>query len=63
MESENNQAQKRPWFVKVRCPACGYIMPVSYTEDAECHGIYVSCKGRNCKNIFEVIIKQGQQYK
>lgn len=64
MEKENGQAhEKREFLTKVRCPVCGYIMPLMYTEEAECHGVYVSCKGRNCRNVFEVIIKNGQQRK
>ncbi len=50
-------------LIKVQCPCCGYKMPVSYNEKANCAGVYVSCKGRNCTNIFEVKIINGKQVK
>lgn len=46
---------------QVRCPYCGYKMPVFYDESAEGQGIHVACKGRNCKRVFELRIKQGKQ--
>lgn len=46
---------------QVQCPYCGYKMPVFYDETAESKGLHIVCKGRNCKRIFEVIIKQGKQ--
>lgn len=43
--------------VKVKCPYCGYEMPISYDPDAaKCTGVYVKCKGRNCKKEFEIKI-------
>lgn len=39
------------------------VMTISFTEDAECDGVYVPCKGRNCNHIIEVKIKKGQQIK
>ena len=43
--------------VKVKCPYCGYEMPIHYEpERARCKGLWVKCKGRNCKKIFEIII-------
>lgn len=39
---------------KVKCPHCGYEMPIRIDEDAECHGVYVKCKGRGCKKEFEI---------
>lgn len=48
---------------KVKCPECGYEMPVTYSAEAFCRGVFVSCKGRNCKCVFEVKIEKGQQYK
>lgn len=41
---------------KVKCPFCGYEMPVTYEEGAECRKVYVRCKGRNCKKEFEIRI-------
>lgn len=48
---------------KVRCPHCGYSMPILYVEQADCHGVIVKCKGRNCGKEFEVKIKRGEQIK
>ena len=43
--------------VKVTCPFCGYSMPIHYDpKTAKCSGIWVRCKGRNCKKEFEVKI-------
>lgn len=42
---------------KVKCPYCGYEMPVFKTEKAVCKGIFVRCKGRNCKKMFEILTK------
>lgn len=42
---------------KVRCPYCGYEMPVYFTKDAESTGIFVRCKGRKCKKLFEISVK------
>lgn len=42
---------------RVKCPYCGYIMPIEYEkEKAEAKGLFVKCKGRNCKKIFEIKI-------
>lgn len=48
---------------RVKCPKCGYSMPMTYDETSECKGVYVPCKGRNCKTIFELKIKDGKQVK
>ena len=47
--------------MQVRCPCCGYKMPIVYDADAECRGVHIVCKGRSCKHIFEVRITQGKQ--
>lgn len=47
---------------KVKCPYCGYEMPMSY-EQAECKGLVVKCKGRNCKKEFEIKIENNKQVK
>lgn len=39
---------------KVRCPYCGYEMPVFYEKGAAARGVYLRCKGRACKRIFEI---------
>ena len=48
---------------QVECPRCGYKIPLLYDGTAESKGVFVTCKGRNCKHVFEVKIKQGQQIK
>lgn len=45
----------------VVCPVCGYKMPVFYKDMAQCEGMMVSCKGRNCHAFFEVKVKDGKQ--
>lgn len=40
---------------------CGYRMPLEYADDAECNGVFIKCKGRNCTYVFELNIKKGQQ--
>ncbi len=36
-------------------------MPIVYDESkANCSGVYVKCKGKNCKKTFEVKIKNGK---
>ena len=43
--------------MKVKCPFCGYEMPIMYDrEKAEAKGIFVKCKGRQCKKEFEIKI-------
>lgn len=53
----------RTKYAQVQCPKCGYRMPLFYTNEAECNGVRVACKGRKCSNIFEVKIKNGKQIK
>lgn len=48
---------------RVKCPHCGYSMPISYSEKAACSGITAKCKGRNCGKEFEIKIKEGKQIK
>ena len=42
---------------QVRCPHCGYRMPVWYAEWANCIGVFVTCKNKNCKKQFEIKVK------
>lgn len=44
-------------FEKVKCPFCGYEMPIFMSKNAKCNGIFVHCKGRGCKKIFEILTK------
>ena len=42
---------------KVKCPYCGYEMPIKFDkEKATAKGIFIKCKGRNCKKEFEIKI-------
>ena len=46
---------------KVRCPYCGYEMPATYRREAVCRGavcrgVFLRCKGRGCKKVFEIKI-------
>jgi hypothetical protein len=41
---------------QIRCPYCGYRMPIYYDPDASAKGIFVRCKGRDCRKEFEVDI-------
>lgn len=49
--------------MQVKCPVCGYKMPVFYDKNAASHGLLIACKGRNCKTVFEIKIRKGQQVK
>lgn len=42
---------------KVKCPYCGYEMPILILPGARCEGLQVKCKGRSCKKEFEIKIK------
>lgn len=48
---------------RVICPYCGYRMPLEYDATSSSHGVVVRCKGSHCKKEFEVVIKDGVQYK
>ena len=49
--SKNGEIMK-----KIKCPYCGYEMPITYSKGAVCKGIFVKCKGKNCKKEFEIKI-------
>ena len=52
-----NPLDKTENFIKVKCPYCGYEMPIKYTQKAAvCFGVFVRCKGRQCKREFEIKI-------
>lgn len=42
---------------KIKCPYCGYEMPIYKAEKAVCKGVFVRCKGRGCKKMFEILVK------
>lgn len=48
---------------RVKCPYCGYVMPIMVLPDAESRGVIAKCKGRNCGKGFEIKIKEGKQIK
>lgn len=48
---------------KIQCPYCNYEMPITFSKDAICKGVFIKCKGRNCKKIFEAKIDKGKQIK
>jgi hypothetical protein len=41
---------------KVRCPYCGYELPIFYSSKSEARDIYTVCKGRNCKKKFKITL-------
>ena len=42
---------------KIKCPFCNYEMPIWYDEkESKSKGVFVKCKGRNCKKEFEIKI-------
>ena len=43
---------------KVCCPHCGYKMPIEVGKDAVCSGLYVRCKGKNCRQVFEIKVNK-----
>lgn len=49
--------------IRITCPYCGYKMPISCDSTSSSHGLYVRCKGSHCKREFEVVVKNGTQYK
>ena len=56
----NNEKEKKIKH-RVICPICGYQMPIYYDDQAESKGVTVTCKGRNCRAVFEVKIENGKQ--
>ena len=41
---------------RVKCPHCGYRMPIELSSDAVARGLFVKCKGRNCGKRFEIVL-------
>lgn len=40
---------------QVRCPYCGYRMPVFFSPAlAKCRGVFFKCKNKACKKEFEL---------
>lgn len=42
---------------RVKCPHCGYDMPIWYDDTGQSKGLFVRCKGKKCKKEFEIKIK------
>lgn len=49
--------QKKTGLEKVKCPFCGYEMPIFRGRAARCRGLWVRCKGRSCGMFFEIKIE------
>lgn len=46
----------------VICPHCGQKTPVNIeNKNASCVGLSIRCKGRHCKKIIPIVIKDGEQ--
>ncbi len=50
-------------MIQVKCPYCGYVMPIRIAPGAYSRGIWVRCKGRNCKKDFEIYIPNKKSVK
>lgn len=48
---------------KIKCPYCGYTMPVRFNDTSFSKGVFIKCKGKNCKQVFEIKIIKGKQVK
>lgn len=46
---------------KVRCPYCGYAMPIEHAHDATASGLFVKCKGRQCGKVFEIKLPKASK--
>lgn len=45
---------------KVKCPYCGHAQNVQYAPNAECQGVFLRCRARHCKKVFEMRIKKDK---
>lgn len=52
--------EKNRSLFRVKCPFCGYTMPIWYSPEANASGVFVKCKGRNCKKQFEIKISKAK---
>lgn len=46
---------------RIKCPYCGYRMPIETTENAVARGLLVKCKGRSCGKVFEIVLPQKKR--
>lgn len=56
MKTKMENCQITSNIKKVKCPKCGYKMPIEIGENAICKGLFVKCKGTHCKHRFEIKI-------
>lgn len=42
---------------KIKCPYCGYEMPIYRSERTVARELYVRCKARHCHKVFEIKIE------
>lgn len=45
---------------RIKCPFCGYVMPLRYSDKAICKGVFIRCKGKKCKKIFEIKVNKNK---
>ena len=45
---------------KVKCPECGHEQNVFFDKSASCRGVFLRCKARHCKKIFELRLNQDK---
>ena len=45
---------------KVKCSYCGGEQNVQFTPDAVCKGVFIRCKKRHCRKVFEIKINQDK---
>lgn len=63
MEAVRIEKIRQEEMNRVECPECNYKMPIFFGKTAECSGVMVPCKGRNCRAFFEIKIVKGKQIK
>ena len=40
---------------KIKCPYCNkYMSTVMLSKDAKCNGVFIKCKNKDCKKVFEI---------
>lgn len=57
MEAENKQNLLNERH-KIKCPFCGYEMPIFYGTSANAKDLHVRCKARHCRKFFEIKIAE-----
>ena len=52
------ETEQKKEMRKVKCPFCGYEMPIFYRPGtAACRDNFVKCKGKHCRKEFEIRIE------